>query len=105
MYPEAFCIFILNLLGVADLMEESTANFNKVHQNWEDITPGIFRIQRLQGATQICDRLRELGLIEGVQVQVLSRLPLGGPWRVQVGSAQFALRPLELRCLVLGACT
>lgn len=42
-------------------------------------------------------RLRELGFDEGVSVEVVHRLPLGGPMVVRVGSMDVALRPSEAR--------
>lgn len=37
-------------------------------------------------------RLMELGLIEGAEVQVLRRAPLGDPLHVRVGDYQLSLR-------------
>lgn len=40
-------------------------------------------------------RLMELGLIEGAEVQVLRRAPLGDPMHVRVGDYQLSLRTAD----------
>jgi len=49
-------------------------------------------VTRIRSAGAGAVRLMELGLIEGANVQVIGRAPLGGPIRVRVGDCQLSLR-------------
>lgn len=49
-------------------------------------------------------RLRELGFDEGVSIELVHRLPLGGPIVVRVGSMDVALRPSEARHVRVRTC-
>ena len=60
-----------------------------------------FYVEEVLGSDSLSHRLREMGLVEGATLRVLSRLPLGGPWRIQVGTLTLALRPLEMQRLKL----
>jgi ferrous iron transport protein A len=46
-------------------------------------------------------RLRELGFLDGEDVQVLTRGLAGGPIVVRVGSSTFALRAAEAECVLV----
>ncbi len=59
------------------------------------------RITALTGPAEMVDRLREMGFCEGQPVQVVQRLPFGGPGIVQIGASLFALRQEEARCAVI----
>lgn len=48
---------------------------------------------RLQGP--LANRLMEMGLIEGAEVQVLRRAPLGDPLHVRLGDYELSLRSRE----------
>lgn len=56
------------------------------------------RILSLSGPQDVVDRLREMGFCEGVSVEVIRRLPFGGPCIVQMGASAFALRQEEAMC-------
>jgi ferrous iron transport protein A len=46
-------------------------------------------------------RLRELGFVEGEDVEVLRVAPGGGPLAVRVGATLFALRAAEAECVLV----
>jgi ferrous iron transport protein A len=52
-------------------------------------------------AEQLPARLRELGFIEGEDVEVLTAAPGGGPLAVRVGVTTFALRAAEAECVLV----
>lgn len=60
-------------------------------------TPNRSRVRvngiRSAGASSL--RLMEMGLIQGVEVEVIRRAPLGDPMQVQVGDYQLSLRHAE----------
>ena len=60
-----------------------------------DVRPGLARIGNLPA------RLRELGFLNGEDVQVLTRGLAGGPIVVRVGSSTFALRAAEAECVLV----
>ena len=51
--------------------------------------------------SEITERLYDLGFIEGMEVVVEKRLPLGGPWIVSSESLYVALRNEEFQRLEL----
>jgi Fe2+ transport system protein FeoA len=60
--------------------------------------PCLVEILALRGSEDLTERLREMGFFEGAHLDVLGRLPFGGPWLVRLGSTAFALRDLEAGC-------
>lgn len=50
------------------------------------------RVTGVRSGGPMSYRLMELGLIEGAEVQVLRRAPLGDPLHVRVGDYQLSLR-------------
>jgi len=46
-------------------------------------------------------RLRELGFLDGEDVQVLTRGFAGGPLAVRIGGTTFALRAAEAECVLV----
>ncbi|MBX2986366.1 MAG: ferrous iron transport protein A [Bdellovibrionaceae bacterium] len=61
-------------------------------------TSHVYEIEALKGPEEVVQRLRELGFCEGGRLEVLGRLPFGGPWLVRLGVTSFALRSEEARC-------
>ena len=51
-----------------------------------------FRVTGIRGGGPITYRLMEMGLIEGAQVEVLGRAPLGDPLHVRLGDYELSLR-------------
>jgi ferrous iron transport protein A len=49
-------------------------------------------------------RLRELGFLEGEDIEVLATGLSGGPLAVRVGETTFALRIREAQCVTVRAC-
>ncbi|MBU0640749.1 MAG: ferrous iron transport protein A [Planctomycetes bacterium] len=50
------------------------------------------RITGIRGSGAISYRLMEMGLIEGAEVQVIGRAPLGDPLQVRLGDYRLSLR-------------
>lgn len=48
-------------------------------------------------------RLMEMGLIEGAEVTVLGRAPLGDPLRIRVGDSELSLRHTLASCVSVSA--
>lgn len=59
------------------------------------------RIIKSDQDSEITDRLYDLGFIEGMEVIVEKRLPMGGPWIVSSESLYVALRNDEFQRLEL----
>ncbi len=53
------------------------------------------RVRRVRGRSPLSFRLMEMGLIEGAQVCVLRRAPLGDPLHVRLGDYELSLRCRE----------
>jgi len=53
------------------------------------------RITGVNGSGPLSFRLMEMGLIEGAEVQVLRRAPLGDPLQLRVGDYELSLRFAE----------
>ncbi|MFO0840324.1 MAG: FeoA domain-containing protein [Phycisphaerae bacterium] len=53
------------------------------------------RVRRVRSQGPLSYRLMELGLVEGAQVQVVGRAPLGDPLRVRLGDYELSLRAGE----------
>jgi len=58
-------------------------------------------IIEFSGDSLICERLREMGLHQGVRLAVIGRAPWRGPWLVQFKHVCVALRPEEAECPIL----
>ena len=61
-----------------------------------------FRITGVQSGDPLSRRLMELGLIEGTEVQVLRRAPLGDPLQVRCGDCELSLRTREAELVEVG---
>jgi Fe2+ transport system protein FeoA len=51
------------------------------------------------GEAKIVERLKELGLYQGLRFQLQSRLPFRGPQLIRFGATVLALRTEEAACL------
>lgn len=56
-------------------------------------------LHHIDGDAQIAGRLLDLGIHPGVELELISRMPLGGPFVVRVESSFLALREEEALCL------
>lgn len=54
-------------------------------------------VERAGAPSFLCRRLRELGLDEGVDVELLHRAPRGGPLLLRIGGVRVAMRLNEAR--------
>lgn len=55
----------------------------------------IMRVADIRCDTTLGRRLLELGLVEGTEVQVVRRAPLGDPLQVRVGDYELSIRSSE----------
>ena len=53
------------------------------------------RIVTVQGSAVLIQRLMEMGLLDGEEVEVLGFAPLGDPMEVRVGDGRLSLRRSE----------
>jgi ferrous iron transport protein A len=53
------------------------------------------RVDAVRGDDALVQRLLEMGLLEGEEVQVLGRAPLGGPLEILLGDYRLSLRRNE----------
>jgi ferrous iron transport protein A len=53
------------------------------------------RIQALQGSDNLVQRLLEMGLLEGEEVEVVGFAPLGDPMEIRLQDYRLSLRRLE----------
>lgn len=52
----------------------------------------LMRIKNLRGNGATTLRLMEMGVVEGAEVSVLRRAPLGDPLHVRIGDCELSLR-------------
>lgn len=61
-----------------------------------DLTPGQrAEVVSLSGDPALVQRLYEFGLLEGEQVEVIARAPLGDPIEIGFGNTRLSLRKSE----------
>ena len=60
------------------------------------------RVRALSGAAGQCRRLRDLGLVEGVEVRCLHVSPFGSPVAYDVWGAVIALRAEDAQTVLIG---
>jgi ferrous iron transport protein A len=53
------------------------------------------RIDRIQGQDALVQRLMEMGVMEGEEVEVLGFAPLGDPVEIRLGDSRLSLRRSE----------
>ncbi len=63
----------------------------------------ILRITRVSAGGHLPHRLMEMGLIEGKEVQVMGRAPLGDPMRLRLGDYELSLRASEAALIDVAA--
>lgn len=61
----------------------------------------VATLSELTGDTAICDRLIDMGLHPGVEVELIGRMPFGGPYIIRVEATFIALREEEALCLIV----
>lgn len=60
-----------------------------------------FIISRLEGDALVVERLTEMGLEPGLQLEIQGRLPFGGPILIRSSSLSLALRTDEAAAILL----
>ncbi|MCX7738209.1 MAG: ferrous iron transport protein A [Hydrogenothermaceae bacterium] len=58
-------------------------------------------IKRIELPQELRDKLYELGLIPGQEIEILQDAPLGGPVKIRVGNYCLALRKREAQGIVV----
>lgn len=62
----------------------------------DHLTPGRSgRVTAIEGEPAVVQRLYELGLLEGEQIEMIATAPLGDPVEIRCGSARLSLRKSE----------
>lgn len=56
-------------------------------------------LKSIEGPATLVERLYEIGFLPGEMIRLSGRIPLGGPWLVEVRGMTVALRENEVRCL------
>ena len=62
-------------------------------------TSGV--IESISGPIALQQRLMEFGVLEGEQVRVLTKAPLGDPIEIQIGGTRLSLRKSEAAVIKL----
>jgi ferrous iron transport protein A len=57
------------------------------------------RVDRIDGDPALVQRLAELGLFEGEEVEFLGFAPLGDPLEIRIGNTRLSLRNREGACV------
>lgn len=70
-------------------------------QNLKLIDHQNFQILGFQGEDTLVQRLKQMGLHEGMSLQYLRRAPMRGPLIYRFGATALALRAEEAQCLIL----
>ncbi|MGD8454046.1 MAG: ferrous iron transport protein A [Phycisphaerae bacterium] len=55
----------------------------------------VFLVKGVRPGNPLSHRLMEMGLIEGTEVQVIGRAPLGDPLQIRLGDYELSLRSSE----------
>jgi Fe2+ transport system protein FeoA len=61
------------------------------------------RVEAVTGEDALVQRLLEMGLLEGEEVEVLGFAPLGGPMEIRLGDYRLSLRRSEAARVLVGA--
>lgn len=62
-----------------------------------------YRITGLLFGHQLSYRLMEMGLIEGAEIELVRRAPLGDPLQVRLGDYELSLRASEAKLIEVAA--
>ena len=63
------------------------------------------RVLSIQGPDALTQRLLEMGLIEGEDVEIVGFAPLGDPMEVRLRDYRLGLRRSEAACVVVSPCS
>lgn len=66
-----------------------------------DPMPSKARIEGFAGDVTVIERLKEMGLHQGLEVQPVGRAPFGGPLLFRFGNTVLALRVEEAQCALI----
>jgi ferrous iron transport protein A len=63
------------------------------------------RIHSITGSPAVVQRLAELGLFEGEEIQFLGKAPLGDPLEIQVGTTTLSIRKKDAQGILVQTLT
>lgn len=92
-------VFNSNLLGLDPCLAVNSVLVLQSMRIYEVEAHAPCRVIALSGAPEIVERLEEMGLSKGRSLNLVRRIPFGGPYIVQAGSSFIALRADEAECL------
>jgi ferrous iron transport protein A len=58
-----------------------------------------YRVMGVRSGSALSHRLMELGIVEGAEIEVVRRAPLGDPVQLRVGDYELSLRSSEARLI------
>jgi ferrous iron transport protein A len=68
----------------------------------DQVAPGrSCRVETIDGAPELVQRLLEFGLMEGETVEVIGLAPLGDPLEIQIGGSRLSLRKREAAAIAV----
>ncbi|MCB0415499.1 MAG: ferrous iron transport protein A [Bdellovibrionales bacterium] len=59
----------------------------------------VLRIKDIIGSDVIRTRLYELGILPGQTMTIVTQMPMGGPFIIEINQTRIALRPEEIQCI------
>ncbi len=59
------------------------------------------RIETVSGADSVVQRLLEMGLLEGDEIEVITLAPLGDPMEIRLGDSRLSLRRVDAAHIVM----
>jgi ferrous iron transport protein A len=59
------------------------------------------RVEGFSGDLTVVERLKEMGLHEGLEIEVVGQAPFGGPMLFRFGNTVLALRVEEAQCALI----
>lgn len=81
------------------LLSEFALNNFKEARGRDSSSQKFVVIKAFCGESLICDRLYELGLRPGIELELTGRAPLQGPFLFRYQNVVLALRPEEAACV------
>jgi len=59
------------------------------------------RVQGFSGDGTVIERLKEMGIHQGLEIQIVGQAPFGGPLLFRFGNTVLALRSEEAECTLI----
>lgn len=72
------------------------------HTNYQKVASSQkAQVKGFSGDALVIERLKEMGLYQGLEVQVVGQAPFGGPLLFRFGNTVLALRVEEAQCALI----